>query len=81
MLYVPVLIVLFFFCLYVIGAAIPDNRSSSFEAIYKVEIHKIWNLITDIKGQTKWRKSLKRIDVLHQEGDYMVWTEHYSNNV
>ncbi len=60
---------------YMMGRALPVQHVASVSRGVAAPQAKVWALITDIEGQTKWRTGLKSVTMLPAEGGHPCWVE------
>lgn len=59
----------------VVGLFLPSERTFIKTAELKSSPQKIWDVITDIKGQEKWRDDVREIQMISTEQGAEKWTE------
>jgi len=55
----------------IIGLLLPKERTFTKTAVLNSDVSKVFNIVTDFKNQTTWRKDVKEIIVI----DNVTWTE------
>jgi hypothetical protein len=71
MFYLLISIVAIIAIVFAIGLFIPKERTFTKTAVLNSDVAKVFNLVTDFKNQTMWRKDVKDIVVI----DDNTWTE------
>ena len=58
-----------------IGLFIPSERTYTKEFVFDSSVEKVWNIVTDLKGQERWRSDVKVIKIISNENGNEVWIE------
>lgn len=66
---------------YVDGASLPVNHSVSVEATVQAPPAKVFGLITDVAAAPSWRKAVKSVQMLPQDGGRDHWIEDLGHGV
>jgi hypothetical protein len=59
----------------IIGLFLPSERKFNKTAEFKSSPQKVWDVITDIKGQEKWRDDVREIQMISTKQGGEKWTE------
>ncbi len=60
---------------FIIGIFIPSQRIYTKQFIFNSPVEKVWGIVTDLKGQERWRNDVKEIKVISNENSKEVWIE------
>jgi uncharacterized protein YndB with AHSA1/START domain len=58
-----------------VGAILPEKHVATRTYHFDADPEKVWNLITDFQGQTRWRPKLERVERLPSQNGHEVWRE------
>ena len=59
----------------IIGLFLPSEKSYTKTFTFNAPVDKVWNTVTDLKGQVKWRSDVKEIQIISGTKDGEVWVE------
>jgi hypothetical protein len=73
------IIALLIFILYVTGLILPKQRKAERRTKFDAPVERVWEIVTNIEEQVKWRPSLTRVKVQEHSGDFETWIEYPKN--
>lgn len=63
----------------IIGLFLPSEKSYTKTFTFNAPVDKVWNIVTDLKGQEKWRSDVKDIQIISNTKDSEIWIEQPKN--
>ncbi len=57
------------------GLYLPEAHVASRTVTIRAPVEKIWDVVTDVEGQTRWRRGLEGVEILERTDAGVVWKE------